>query len=211
MSQPLLLILGGMSLVGTGKAVDSLGKVALPAAIVAVKVLVLPNIISVLAIEFSVDSSSEQFSFEFGLVPAAASTMVMVGQFGASQELMLMLSGAYAIGRALSIFLLFVFAALLTIPSGEPMRALITHTCVVMHALSLCGTLWIVLLAIMLPRYRKSEQREFVQAFGALLTTLNPNEQQPHAQPPQIEQEAQQQPEEALTLLKLKHSNIRPY
>ena len=154
MSQPLLLILGGMSLVGTGKAVDSLGKVALPAAIVAVKVLVLPNIISVLAIEFSVDSSSEQFSFEFGLVPAAASTMVMVGQFGASQELMLMLSGAYAIGRALSIFLLFVFAALLTIPSGEPMRALITHTCVVMHALSLCGTLWIVLLAIMLPRYR---------------------------------------------------------
>ena len=154
MSQPLLLILGGMSLVGTGKAVDSLGKVALPAAIVALKVLVLPNIISVLAIEFSVDSSSEQFSFEFGLVPAAASTMVMVGQFGASQELMLMLSGAYAIGRALSIFLLFVFAALLTIPSGEPMRALITQTCVVMHVLSLCGTLWIVLLALVLPRYR---------------------------------------------------------
>ena len=160
MTQPLLLILGGMSLVGTGKAVDSLGKAALPAAIVVLKVLVLPNIISVLAIEFSVDSSSEQFSFEFGLVPAAASTMVMVGQFGANspgtrhQELMLMLSGAYAIGRALSICLLFVFAALLTIPSGEPMRALITQTCVVMHVLSLCGTLWIVLLALVLPRYR---------------------------------------------------------
>ena len=160
MTQPLLLILGGMSLVGTGKAVDSLGKVALPAAIVVLKVLVLPNIISVLAIEFSVDSSSEQFSFEFGLVPAAASTMVMVGQFGANspgtrhQELMLMLSGAYAIGRALSICLLFVFAALLTIPSGAPMRALITQTCVVMHVLSLCGTLWIVLLALVLPRYR---------------------------------------------------------
>lgn len=49
------------------------------------------------------------------------------------------------------------------------------------------------IVALMLPRYRKAEQREFVQTFGTLLATLSPViEQQPHHPPPQNENEAQQ-------------------
>ena len=94
---------------------------------VVLKVLILPIVTRTIAIAMGANLEEQAFVFEYSLLPAAASALVMCYQLGAPPSMMPMLGGAYAIGKALSILLLVIFAALLTVRSEGTLDILISH------------------------------------------------------------------------------------
>jgi hypothetical protein len=55
------------------------------------------------AIAFGLERHAAAFAFEYGLLPTAASAIVIVRQAGVESGTVLMLAGAYAIGKALAV------------------------------------------------------------------------------------------------------------
>jgi len=170
---PLALMTGGMSLVGASRTLDSIDKLGLPLAVVAVKVLLLPVTARLLALGFGVGEEQGSFAFEFGLLPTAAAAIIIVRQAVGEHhsEMVLLLAGAYAISKAASMLLLLIFAVLLTVPE-EDVRRTVARLAASLQMASAVSAACIALPVLLVPAMRKRRGFELSELLVLVLLQL---------------------------------------
>ena len=153
---PTTYFVGGMTMVGCFSSLNSLRYVEVPMLMVAIKSLFLPFAAYALAYAWGASADERDFAFEYGLLPTASSSLVILQRFGLPEGMITTHNVALGLGRPFGFVLLFVYAAIATNGADEASHfETIARWSSTMHALSILGLGCVALLALRAPAYRR--------------------------------------------------------
>ena len=163
---PLVLFLAGSWSVGSFAAMGTPTVAATAGMFVLVKAFALPLLIRALSSVLRSGATDVNFGFEYGLLPAATSVVVVAKQYAVDGDGLKMYAGAVLLGKFASFVLLFIYVGVTTIPPQLLQEQVLPTYSIIMTIASTIGASWLFCCSTILPCMRTQPNSVLVGLAG---------------------------------------------